>query len=111
MEHTYLKSGAKLLLMVILIPSGLTKLPLIHATTHYFDCAFRELEKALLILWWPPITSKAFSMPLHGVCNGYIAFVSFPPFSMSEVGLNPSTRQVVFGQLLGMCDHLTLPLG
>lgn len=30
---------------------------------------------------------------------------------MKEEGLLPSTRAVVFGQLLGMCDHLTYPLG
>ncbi len=112
-EHTYLKSGAKQQWRAILIPSGLTKLPLIRATTHCLDCAYRELDKELLILWWPLITSEVFSMPLHGVCTYYNGHCFIPSFlcSMSEVGLNPFTRQVVFGQLLGMCDHLTLPLG
>jgi len=30
---------------------------------------------------------------------------------MDAVGLSRGNRQVVFGQLLGMCDHITFPLG
>ena len=30
---------------------------------------------------------------------------------MAELGLHPSENQISFGQLLGMCDHITFPLG
>ena len=32
-------------------------------------------------------------------------------FRLSEYGINKSDGSVVFGQLLGMCDHVTFPLG
>jgi len=32
-------------------------------------------------------------------------------FRMHEYGISKSTGVVVFGQLLGMCDHVTFPLG
>lgn len=30
---------------------------------------------------------------------------------MVELGIHPSEKKVSFGQLLGMCDHITFPLG
>lgn len=30
---------------------------------------------------------------------------------MEELGLHPADRQVYFGQLLGMCDQMSFPLG
>lgn len=30
---------------------------------------------------------------------------------MEELGLHPADRQVYFGQLLGMCDQISFPLG
>lgn len=30
---------------------------------------------------------------------------------MEELGLHPTDRQVYFGQLLGMCDQISFPLG
>lgn len=30
---------------------------------------------------------------------------------MEELGLHPADRQVSFGQLLGMCDQISFPLG
>ncbi|XP_069956285.1 proline dehydrogenase 1, mitochondrial-like [Cherax quadricarinatus] len=30
---------------------------------------------------------------------------------MSEFGIHPLDRVLCFGQLLGMCDHISLPLG
>lgn len=30
---------------------------------------------------------------------------------MKEMGISPEERLVCFGQLLGMCDHLSFPLG
>ncbi len=32
-------------------------------------------------------------------------------FRMSELGIARDCSSVVFGQLLGMCDHVTLSLG
>ena len=32
-------------------------------------------------------------------------------FRMSELGIARDCNSVVFGQLLGMCDHVTLSLG
>lgn len=30
---------------------------------------------------------------------------------MMELGIHPSEKKVYFGQLLGMCDQITFPLG
>jgi proline dehydrogenase len=30
---------------------------------------------------------------------------------MQQRGINPEDRLICFGQLLGMCDNLTFPLG
>lgn len=30
---------------------------------------------------------------------------------MAEHGIHPLDRVICFGQLLGMCDHISLPLG
>lgn len=32
-------------------------------------------------------------------------------YRMEELGLYPADRQVYFGQLLGMCDQISFPLG
>ncbi|XP_057348160.1 proline dehydrogenase 1, mitochondrial isoform X2 [Manis pentadactyla] len=37
--------------------------------------------------------------------------VRFTLRRMEELGLHPAGRQVYFGQLLGMCDHISFPLG
>nr|XP_020654759.1 proline dehydrogenase 1, mitochondrial-like [Pogona vitticeps] len=37
--------------------------------------------------------------------------VQFTLRRMAELGLHPSENQISFGQLLGMCDHITFPLG
>ncbi|XP_047616039.1 proline dehydrogenase 1, mitochondrial [Phacochoerus africanus] len=37
--------------------------------------------------------------------------VSFTLRRMEELGLHPADRQVYFGQLLGMCDQISFPLG
>ncbi|XP_074776849.1 proline dehydrogenase 1, mitochondrial isoform X1 [Athene noctua] len=37
--------------------------------------------------------------------------VKFTLRRMMELGLHPSEKQVCFGQLLGMCDQITFPLG
>ncbi|XP_012510435.1 PREDICTED: proline dehydrogenase 1, mitochondrial isoform X2 [Propithecus coquereli] len=37
--------------------------------------------------------------------------VRFTLCRMEELGLHPADRQVYFGQLLGMCDHISFPLG
>uniref|UniRef100_A0A4W2I279 Proline dehydrogenase n=2 Tax=Bos indicus x Bos taurus TaxID=30522 RepID=A0A4W2I279_BOBOX len=37
--------------------------------------------------------------------------VRFTLRRMEELGLHPADRQVYFGQLLGMCDHISFPLG
>lgn len=34
-----------------------------------------------------------------------------PFHRMEELGLHPADRQVYFGQLLGMCDQISFPLG
>ncbi len=30
---------------------------------------------------------------------------------MNEYGINPEDRLICFGQLLGMCDNISFPLG
>lgn len=37
--------------------------------------------------------------------------VRFTLRRMEELGLHPADRQVYFGQLLGMCDQISFPLG
>lgn len=37
--------------------------------------------------------------------------VSFTLCRMKELGLHPADGQVCFGQLLGMCDQISFPLG
>ncbi|XP_066221416.1 proline dehydrogenase 1, mitochondrial [Saccopteryx leptura] len=37
--------------------------------------------------------------------------VRFTLSRMKELGLHPASRQVYFGQLLGMCDQISFPLG
>lgn len=32
-------------------------------------------------------------------------------FRMKEMGISPEDKVICFGQLLGMCDYLTFPLG
>lgn len=32
-------------------------------------------------------------------------------FRMKEIGISPEDKVICFGQLLGMCDYLTFPLG
>lgn len=32
-------------------------------------------------------------------------------FRMNEMGLSPTENKVYFGQLLGMCDQISFPLG
>ena len=32
-------------------------------------------------------------------------------FSMKKFGINPEDRLICFGQLLGMCDNISFPLG
>lgn len=36
--------------------------------------------------------------------------LSLPP-RMNEMGLSPTENKVYFGQLLGMCDQISFPLG
>lgn len=36
---------------------------------------------------------------------------TLPVHRMEELGLHPADRQVYFGQLLGMCDQISFPLG
>lgn len=36
---------------------------------------------------------------------------ALPGHRMEELGLHPADRQVYFGQLLGMCDQISFPLG
>ena len=36
---------------------------------------------------------------------------TLPIYRMEELGLHPADRQVYFGQLLGMCDQISFPLG
>lgn len=36
---------------------------------------------------------------------------TLPGHRMEELGLHPADRQVYFGQLLGMCDQISFPLG
>lgn len=30
---------------------------------------------------------------------------------MEEIGISPEDKVICFGQLLGMCDYITFPLG
>lgn len=37
--------------------------------------------------------------------------VRFTLSNMEKHGIKPEDRVICFGQLLGMCDHISLPLG
>lgn len=37
--------------------------------------------------------------------------VGYTVNKMREYGIHPLDRVICFGQLLGMCDHISLPLG
>lgn len=39
------------------------------------------------------------------------SFPAWPLHRMKELGLHPADGQVCFGQLLGMCDQISFPLG
>ena len=32
-------------------------------------------------------------------------------YRMKEIGISPEDKVICFGQLLGMCDYITFPLG
>lgn len=49
---------------------------------------------------------------LHqGACVLGWVLTSTAPSRMEELGLHPDDGQVSFGQLLGMCDQISFPLG
>lgn len=37
--------------------------------------------------------------------------VRFAIEKMKEIGVSPEDKVICFGQLLGMCDYITMPLG
>jgi proline dehydrogenase len=37
--------------------------------------------------------------------------VRFAIEKMNEIGISPEDKVICFGQLLGMCDYITFPLG
>jgi len=37
--------------------------------------------------------------------------VRFAIQQMKEIGISPEDKVICFGQLLGMCDYITFPLG
>jgi proline dehydrogenase len=37
--------------------------------------------------------------------------VRFAIEKMNEIGISPEDKVICFGQLLGMCDYITMPLG
>lgn len=37
--------------------------------------------------------------------------VRFALQKMDEIGISPEDKVICFGQLLGMCDYITMPLG
>lgn len=37
--------------------------------------------------------------------------VRFAIEKMQEIGIHPEDKVICFGQLLGMCDYITFPLG
>lgn len=37
--------------------------------------------------------------------------VRFAIEKMNEIGIHPEDKVICFGQLLGMCDYITFPLG
>lgn len=37
--------------------------------------------------------------------------VRFAIQKMNEIGISPEDKVICFGQLLGMCDYITMPLG
>lgn len=45
----------------------------------------------------------------HKSSDNLVCFSNF--FRMNEMGLSPTDNKVYFGQLLGMCDQISFPLG
>lgn len=43
--------------------------------------------------------------------GGRVLPTALPVHRMEELGLHPADCQVYFGQLLGMCDQISFPLG
>lgn len=53
-------------------------------------------------------------MQIHAwkeICAGGGSCTALSNDRMEELGLHPTDRQVYFGQLLGMCDQISFPLG
>lgn len=53
-------------------------------------------------------------MQIHAwkeICAGWGSYTALSNDRMEELGLHPTDRQVYFGQLLGMCDQISFPLG
>lgn len=55
--------------------------------------------------WWPWPAAGGRVLGVRGSAR------SLPIYRMEELGLHPADRQVYFGQLLGMCDQISFPLG
>ena len=41
----------------------------------------------------------------------FLKFQFLSQFRMKELNIQPEDRLICFGQLLGMCDNITFPLG
>lgn len=89
----------------------------------------RLLSTEMLMWWWLPIMRRQWNTPWGGMDSVlnmlenilYSKFLSTikhpysPTYSvssrMNELGLSPTENKVSFGQLLGMCDQISFPLG
>lgn len=57
----------------------------------------------------PPVTPLIHAASRAAACD--VALLCHAAFRMEELGVDNDGGAVCFGQLLGMCDHVSLTLG
>lgn len=79
--------------------------PVLVKAAYTFDLIFYYLLK-LFLYYFSNNVKIAVMIASHNEDT-----VRYTVKKMAEHGIHPLDRVICFGQLLGMCDHISLPLG